>query len=44
MGNHLLLFMVVADSDKRHEEVGEYLLVAGILLCCSRIQVYYLLL
>ena len=42
MVDHLLLFVVIADSDKGHEEVGEYLLVPRVLLRCLGIQIHHL--
>ena len=42
--DHLLLFVVVADSDKGHKEVCEYLLVPRVLLRCLGIQIHHLLL
>lgn len=36
--------MVVPNSDKGHEEVSQYLLVARILVCCLAIEIHHFLL
>ena len=36
--------MVVPNSDKGHEEVSQYLLVARVLVCCLAVEIHHFLL